>query len=152
MPIPTPPSPTFRPRTALAVGVGAVLVGTVLGGLFCMQLGWAEGRALTTAAGLAGLVWLAASILAGQVLIIGTGLAVDRLGMGVLASSMARMFTALFAGLIVYMMLRPEGRTFWVTFLAAGLAALVAEAVWAIRTINSPTRAQSAASANHGAV
>jgi hypothetical protein len=65
---------------------------------------------------------------------------------------MARMFTALFAGLIVYMMLRPEGRTFWVTFLAAGLAALVAEAVWAIRTINSPTRAQSAASANHGAV
>lgn len=149
---PALPHSTFKARQALAVGVLSVVVGVALGAAFCMQMGWAEGRVLTNAAGLAGLVWLAAALLGVQVLVIGTGLNVDRLGMGVLAASMARMLAALFVGLIAYFMIHPEGRTFWVTFLAAGLIALFGEALWAVRLINSPTRGISGAPAKHGAV
>lgn len=136
----------------MAVGVGSVVVGTLAGGVLCTQLAWAQGPDLMSAAGLAGVTWLLAVILATQVLVIGTGLSVDRLGMGILTASMARMLSALFAGIIMYFVFRPEGRTFWVTFLAAGLAALIAEAVWAIRVINSPARGPSPAPAKAGAV
>lgn len=144
---------TFKARTAMGVSMVSVIVGALVGAVLCMQIGWAEGRVLTNAAGLAGIVWIVGALVGVQVLVIGTGLSVDRLGMGVLASSMARMMGALFAGLMVFFMLHPDGRTFWVTFLSAGLVALVAEALWAVRVINSsPASGRPAQPAKHGAV
>ncbi len=133
----TIPATTFQARHAYGVGILSVLLGIGVGAAICAGLGWASGQLLTTAATLAGIIWLFASILSVPVLVVGSGLKVDRLGMAVLASSMARMLTALMVGLIAYFIIKPEGRTFWVCFLAAGMLALIGEAFWAIRTINA---------------
>lgn len=136
--VPNPADPpTFQARGPYAVGLLSVALGIGGGAAICAGLGWSSGQNLTTAASLAAIVWAFASILSVQVLVMGSGLRVDRLGMAVLASSMARMLTALLVGLIAYFMIHPEGKTFWVCFLAAGLFALIGEAFWAIRTINA---------------
>ncbi len=154
-PIPpsSPPvqSSVFKARSVFAVVIGASLVGSLIGVAICLSAGWAQGRALTSGATGAGVVWLVACVLGVQTLVIGTGLSVDRLGFGVLASSMARMLFALMLGLLAYFVVGFEGRSFWVCFLACGLTVLVAESLWAVRVINAAA-ASSAVSGKHGAV
>lgn len=133
--------------------MGAVCVGVIAGVGVGAAAGWADARSLAIAAATAGAVWGFATLVGVQTLILGTGLASDRLGFGVLASSMARMLTALLVGVVVYFLVKPEGQTFWVCFLAAGLAALIAEAIWGIRTIQTATQSatRGAGAPMHGA-
>ena len=152
----TPSSPpvqssVFKARSVFAVVIGASLVGSLIGVAICLSAGWAQGRTLTSGATGAGVVWLVACVLGVQTLVIGTGLSVDRLGFGVLASSMARMLFALMLGLLAYFTVGFEGRSFWVCFLACGLTVLVAESLWAVRVINAAA-ASSALAGKHGGV
>jgi hypothetical protein len=148
---PAPSPSTFRPRQILAVVVIAVIVGTLVGVGIGIASGWGGTRELTIAALTAAAVWLFATLLGVQTLIFGSGLQVDRLGFGILASSMGRMLAALLVGVVVFFLVKPQGETFWVCFLSAGLAALIAESVWAIRTITSATQPSPAVAHKHGA-
>lgn len=144
---------TFRPRQALLVVASAVILGVLTGAAISVAsgwVGWNEPALIRSAVAVAG-IWVLATLLGVQILVVGTGLAADRLGFGVLASSMSRMLFALLVGVVVYFLIGFEGRSFWVCFLGAGLAALVAEAVWAIGAINAATKA-SATAVKHGAV
>ena len=131
--------PTFDlPPAGLAV-FGAIVVGVVTGLGWALSANWADGQTggVVRAAAVCTTVWMLAAAVGGGVLYGATGRKIDRLGLAVLASSMARMLTALSLGLAAYFVASPDGRTFWTCFLVAGLLALMAETVWAIRTINS---------------
>ncbi|HVU63150.1 MAG TPA: hypothetical protein VHC70_04190 [Phycisphaerales bacterium] len=139
----------FRARHILALGCGAVVFGTLIGAGTGVAASWGTSQTIASAAIMSGLIWLFAVLLGVQTLVLGTGFAVDRLGPGVLASSMARMLVALLVGVVVYFLVRPEGHTYWTCFLSAGLLALTTEASWAVRTINAATRETGAI--KHGA-
>ncbi len=47
--------------------------------------------------------------------------------------STARMLLSLVVGLGVYLLLKPEGKTFWVAFLLGGLLSLCVETAWSVR-------------------
>ena len=148
---PNPSKPIkFKARQALAIVFAGVLVGVGGGVGICASAGWALGGMLAAGTS-AALVWLVAALLGVQALVVGTGLSVDRLGFGVLASSMARMLFALLVGLLVYFLGGLDGRQFWVCFLGAGLVALAAEALWAVHVINCSAKATSAGPESQGA-
>ena len=131
--------PTFDlPPAGLAV-FGAIVLGVITGLGWALSANWADGQAgvIIRAAAVCTTVWMLAGIVGLGVLYGATGRRIDRLGFAVLASSMARMLVALSLGLAAYFVAAPDGRTFWTCFLIAGLLALMAETVWAIRTINS---------------
>lgn len=127
---------------ATAVLAGCAL-GAVVGWLAAALLGGSVG-AETGAAFLAFAVWLFAGTMGLVALLLMSQGEVDRLGMAVLASSTARMLSALFIGLLAHFTLAPDGRVFWITFLCSGVAALVGETLWAVMTINA-VRAPAAA-------
>ena len=130
--------PTFDlPQAGLAV-FGAIVLGVITGLGWALSANWADGQAgaIVRAAVTCTSVWMLAAAVGLDVLYGATGRKVDRLGFAVLASSMARMLTALSLGLAAHFIASPDGRTFWTCFLIAGLLALMAETVWVIRTIN----------------
>ena len=137
---PTSDPTNFRPSRVLGVAVGALILGILVGCAVSRGADWSEGRALTSAAASVALVWLAAVILGVRVLVFGSGMSIDRIGFGVMAASVSRMFFALILGVPVFILLAPENRTFWICFVCAGVSILVAESWWAIRTVNSVTR------------
>lgn len=131
--------PTFDlPPAGLAV-FGAIVLGVITGLGWALSADWADGQSnvIVRAAAICTTVWMLAAIVGVGVLYGASARKIDRLGPAVLASSMARMLTALSLGLAAYFVASPDGRTFWTCFLTAGLLALMAETVWAIRTINS---------------
>jgi hypothetical protein len=74
----------------------------------------------------------------------------------ILAASVARMLFSLLLALTTFFLLNPEGKTFWTSFLIAGLLTIAAEAAWGVRELartdhasNSP-HAESAAGATIG--
>jgi len=62
--------------------------------------------------------------------------------MAILVSSALRAGVALFDGLFVALIFKPDPRTFWVSFLLSGLLCLVLETAWsmlAVRRFNART-------------
>lgn len=136
----TPTStPTFQPAANAGIVLGSAGLGVVVGVGCAAAAGWAgrDPSTLIRAGALAGIAWLIAGVLGAFVLALVTNRRVDALGMGVLASSMARMLLALLVSLPVFFVGGPDGRTFWTCFLLAGLAALCAETAWGIRQLRS---------------
>jgi hypothetical protein len=139
---PTPQPATFRTGPLTGQVVAAAVLGSFLGLGVAYAAGWAGGdlQALAIASLVAMLVWVGASILGVLLLSVNTQHQLSRIAPGVLASSTTRMLVALAVGVLLFFVLSLEGRTFWTSFLLAGLLALVAETAWAMRTINAPRR------------
>ncbi len=128
----------------LLLGCACVLGPALVTGLMIMG-GRVDANPGFEAAALAGATWVV-SMAFGLVLmlVIARGDAL-RLGPAVLASSTARMLAAFAVGLVAYFAAKPDGMTFWMSFLAAGLLCLAAETTWAVKTISC--RASAAARA-----
>lgn len=61
--------------------------------------------------------------------------AIERLPMLIVASGLIRMFVALAAALALYLILNPEGKTFWASFLLGGLLSLLVETAWGMSAV-----------------
>ena len=136
--------------------VAACLAGTVIGGLAAFAAGWGPTDATlpaTTAinsaplwslrhtAIAAGLCWLIAAFMGCLMFFAVTRLQVSKIPAGMLVSSGVRAGLALLNGIGLSLMLPVETRSFWVAFLACGIACLMWETVWsmsALRTASSP--------------
>lgn len=109
--------------------VGAVAVMAVAN-----AAGWASGKASGGAAGLALAAVLTASLAGLVLLVLLVGQDLRRLAMAVVGAGVARMLASLGLGLALYLILQPEGKTFWATFLVCNLLCLVVETAWGMVT------------------
>lgn len=149
--IPVPPkTPDFRVLPLAFLLVAACLFGLTLGGGLAILANFAEPRPVIIAALLAGSAWIATSILAVTLLHIFTAGRAERLAMGVLGVSFGRMLSAVSIALAIYLLAQPNGNSFWACFLAAGLACLIAETAWAMRTVNQAFATRAARESNAG--
>lgn len=115
---------------------GVCLLAVVCSEVVAFGLGrfnvWAEHEALILAALLSGAVVLAGLVNGLVVLTVGVRNTPERLPMLIVAAGVVRMLIGLFVGLAVYLIVRPEGRTFWFGFLIAGLVCLMVETAWGL--------------------
>lgn len=130
------PSPTFHSSTLGARLVGAALAGCAACAGLAMVGAWTQPERIALGAGLAFACWLFAALAGVTLLAVFTGGRVDRLAPALLGESFGRMLLALTAGLGTYLLAAPDGKTFWISFLVAGLVSLIAETAWAMRTLN----------------
>jgi hypothetical protein len=123
-------------------------MGPILGGMFVAPVvGAGVGLALALAAGwttdgtswtvpqtaaAAGACWLMASLIGVVFLALVTGLQARRVATGMIVSSLVRAGIALFDGLAISLVFKPELKVFWSAFLGAGLLCLLFETVWAM--------------------
>lgn len=147
----TTASPT--PQTFNSTALTGRLVGSAAAGsMACAGLavigGWTDAGRIATASALAMACWVVAGLAGVTLLKAFTGGRTDRLAPAVMGESFGRMLLALAAGLCVYFLAAPDGRTFWFSFLAAGLVSLMAETAWAMKTLN---RFHAATAAERGA-
>lgn len=63
------------------------------------------------------------------------GMNVRRLPLGMVASSLVRAGIALMDAIAVVLLFSPDVRTFWVTFMLAGLGCLVWETKWSMAAV-----------------
>lgn len=126
---------------SLAPVLGAIACAAFVGLGVARSLGWLDASASAAPALLGAASWSFAAILGACVLHLACNADPRRLGFGVLAASGSRMLIALFTGLFLFFAMNPDGKTFWSTFLIAGIFALVAEAVWSVLILNRINRA-----------
>lgn len=114
---------------AVAAGLGIAVV-------LAMNAGWTGGGSEVVPAlwGAFCVVIGAASALIGLRLLLSLGQV--PLAMAVVGAGVIRMMSSLAAGLAVYFVVVPEGKTFWAAFLACNLFALVVETMWGIKSNN----------------
>lgn len=124
--------------------VVAAAVGTLAGAGLAAFNAWGETTA-TKAAMLAGVC-----VLGTAMLVLGSARAMN---FGMIATksnasptvqptiltgmSTARMLLSLVVGLGVYLLVKPEGKTFWVAFLLGGLLSLLVETAWSLRWLRA---------------
>lgn len=132
-------------------GLAAQLIGGCVAGSL-LAFGWgilANGTSpqVASAAAIMGCaVWLFASGLAVIALTAITRGELDKLPMAALFTSGARLMLAITLGCLVYFSSTPDAKTFWASFLLAGLVSLVTETAWTIRALsmlNSSVKAPS---------
>lgn len=101
---------------------------------------WGDGTAATLRAPaiLAAVAWVFAAGIGLALIIFTSRGKVAKLGFPVLAASIIRMFLALGLGMLLFFTTNCEPRTFWASFLITGLAILVVETAWAVRTLTAP--------------
>jgi hypothetical protein len=123
----------------MAQVIAACTAGGMLGAAAAYIANWGGGdtQTIAIAAVVPTIVWIIATAIGAMLLSVVTHNEPAKLGMGVLASSTARMLISLMVGVLLYFLMSLEGRTFWTSFLLAGLFALLAETTWAIRIINA---------------
>ncbi len=56
-----------------------------------------------------------------------------------MGASVARFLLSLLVGLGAFLLLHPEGKTFWASFLICGLLGIVVEAAWSVRLLHTST-------------
>lgn len=145
------PSPTTiampTAKLALAEGVAVLGVGLLIGFVLL-----SSGRDLSTA-GLAVGAAVGATLVGVAIGLLPSWLMGPRpavqWAMPVLFAGMLRMFTALGAGVFAWMAYAPDKLGFWTTFLAVGVAALIAEVRVAITVIASATRSSQRHDTDH---
>ena len=129
-----------------------LVVGAAVGCLACAGFAamgeWGSAPRIAAGAGMALGCWLFAAVAGVTLLKAFTGGRTDRLAPAVMGESFGRMLLALALGLGVFLLAQPEGKTFWFSFLAAGLVSLMAETAWAMKTLN---RFHAATAAERGA-
>lgn len=111
----------------------------LFGAMLAFGLGVSAGFATQPLAAKAA-VLAAVSILIGAahglfVLVLAARQAIERLPMLIVASGVIRMFVALAVGLTLYLILTPEGKTFWAAFLIGGLLSLLVETAWGLSAV-----------------
>lgn len=102
--------------------------------------GWGgDPTALAQAAALGAASCLVPALVASAVLVaaLRTGTTPAFVLMG---ASVARFLLSLLVGLGAFLLLHPEGKTFWASFLICGLLGIVVEAAWSVRLLNTSTR------------
>ncbi len=113
--------------------VACALLGACLMGLVGFAAGWAGSpRDAALAAGLAAVCSLATVGLSTSLIGSAARGRSKNFGMFVVAAGKLRLIASVAMALMIYLSVEPEGRTFWGSFLAAGLLGLVAETVWAL--------------------
>jgi len=128
----------------------------VLGGVAAAVAasGWAwasEGDArMAVALALAAVVF--ASILGFVMVAAAAGAGPAKLATMVFAAGVVRMILSLSVGLALFMILGPEGRSFWTAFLVASLLSLVAETAWGMSTLKRMTAVPRGSPVGRGAV
>ncbi|MGH7133713.1 MAG: hypothetical protein ACREJO_17420 [Phycisphaerales bacterium] len=118
---------------------GACVVGAVMGAGVSLMVPWVSRpeAAWGAAAGAAACVLIAA-VLAGAGLSVAIKQQPKYAPVLVVGAGMARLLIALSLALMVFFLVAPEGKPFWVAFLLAGLLSIIVEAGWAVR-MNSTT-------------
>lgn len=121
---------------------GGMLVAPLLASLIVyvisMQASWnpADARWSTfETVSAASACWLMGGLIGLVVLALITNHNIRKLPMGIIASSMIRAGIALFDGVAITLIFKPERFTFWGAILLGGLACLTIETLWAMRTI-----------------
>jgi hypothetical protein len=131
----------FRPASAAIVAHVGLGVGIGLGWLAGPMLAeFAPGEVVRSAL-LAGAAWLIGIWLGLAVMVLVSRRKAMELGLAVMASSVTRLLSALFLGLLIFLGAGPDGRSFWILFLTAGLGVLIAESLWAVKTLNRASEA-----------
>lgn len=119
--------------------ISLLLASALFGGLLAFGLGVSAGFAsqpvAAKAAALAALCILIGAAHALFVLFAAARQAIERLPMLIVASGLIRMFVALAAALALYLILNPEGKTFWASFLLGGLLSLLVETSWGMSAV-----------------
>ena len=132
-------SPTLNITRLCGMIALCCIFGPLLGyGLGEMAV-WGDGTAATLrpSAILAGVSWVFAAGVGLGLMIYASRGKVANLGFPVMAASIVRMFVALAAGLILFFTAKIEPRTFWASFLITGLAILMVETAWAMKTLTA---------------
>ncbi|MFT3685854.1 MAG: hypothetical protein QM783_13185 [Phycisphaerales bacterium] len=144
----TGPSSSPTPSATPAVGVSslawvmtaAVICGGVLAAGVLAQVTWAKGT--PDIAGPAVQAILAVLVAMGvgySLFALTVGRTPASAPMGLLAGSTVRMLVALSIALVMFFMGgfdKPTGTAFWIVFLSAALAAIVAEASWGVKNLH----------------
>jgi hypothetical protein len=89
---------------------------------------WTMRQTVSAAAG----CWMMGGLIGVVVLALASGMLVRRVAVGMMASSLVRAGIALFDGLAISLVFKPELKVFWAAFLVAGLLCLILETVWAM--------------------
>ena len=134
-------------RVSLAPLIGGMLAAPMVGGLLGLGLATAgEGRSLTSTwtpaqkAGEAVGCWIMAGLIGLLLTSIISGCQARKVPLAILVASAVRVGVALFDGLFVALIFKPDSKTFWASFLLCGLLCLVVETAWsmlAIRRVNA---------------
>ena len=113
---------------------GACVVGTVASAGLSLLVPWVV-RAEAAWGGAAGgaACVLIAAVLAGAGLSVALRQSAKYAPVLVVGAGMARMLIALSLALMVFFLVAPEGKPFWIAFLLAGLLSIIVEAGWAVR-------------------
>lgn len=113
---------------------GACVVGAVLGAGLSLMVPWVtRAESAWGAAASGSLCVLIAAVLAGAGLSVALRQSPKYAPVLVVGAGMARMLIALSLALMVFFLVAPEGKPFWVAFLLAGLLSIIVEAGWAVR-------------------
>lgn len=129
------PSDRFTMGPILGGMFVAPVIGATIGFVLALAAGWTtEGTAWSVpqTAAAAGACWLMASLIGVVFLALVTGLQARRVATGMIVSSLVRAGIALFDGLAISLVFKPELKVFWSAFLGAGLVCLLFETVWAM--------------------
>jgi hypothetical protein len=133
-----PPSSSIS-RHALAplafgiIGSAAVAAVSTYG--VAGMAGWTTGAKAIQATAMGAGSCLAAAMIALAILALARTSDAAR-GMLILAASVARLLMSLLFALALFLLFNPEGKTFWVAFLLAGLLAIAVEAAWGVRELS----------------
>lgn len=123
----------------------SAVVGAIAGGGLAAFNGWGAEHDPVRAAGLAGAAVIVTSLVVlGGFRAMNFGMVATKAAPNptvqptiLTAMSAARMMLSLVAGLGLYLLLKPEGKTFWVAFLLGGLLCLLVETAWSIRWLRA---------------
>lgn len=136
---PSFPSPALNVTRLCGMLALCCILGPVLGFGLGQLAVWGDGIASThrSSAILAGVAWVFATGIGLGLMIYASRGKVANLGFPVMAASIVRMFAALTAGLVLFFTANIEPRTFWASFLITGLAILLVETAWAMKTLTA---------------
>jgi hypothetical protein len=122
----------LRIATLIALLLASALFGALLAFGLAASAGFAPLPLAAKAAALAAICILIGSAHGLFVLVVAARQSIERLPMLIVASGLIRMFVALAVALAIYLILNPEGKTFWASFLLAGLLSLLVETSWGL--------------------
>lgn len=119
------------PLVPLAAGVVvASCVGAAGAMAAASAAAWTSGREAGLAAGVALACVLVACVAGSLVVSLVAGGDARRVAPGVVAAGVVRMIASLGLGLTLFLVIKPDGRTFWTAFLVSNLLCLAVETAW----------------------
>lgn len=122
----------MRAGKLIALLFASALFGALLAFGLAASAGFATPPLAAKAAALAAICILIGSAHALFVLLVAARQSIERLPMLIVASGLIRMFVALAVALAIYLILNPDGKTFWASFLLGGLLTLLVETSWGL--------------------